>query len=78
MGVLSPAERSRRHRARRGHVEHDGVGGALGVGEEGGLPVLGQLGLEPFEAQRPVEGLADSGFVVDHEDSHAVHSRVWR
>ena len=55
---------------RHGDVQHDGVGGAFGMGTERSRPVLGQLGLIPLEPKGTIERLADSRFVVDHQDSH--------
>ena len=68
--AAEPAAHLEAVQAGHGHVEDDGVGRALGVGDEGGGAVLGQLGLVALEAQGAVERLADRRFVVDHKHPH--------
>ena len=69
-GHLEPVD------ARHGDVEHHGVGPALGQRVERRAPVGGHLDVVALQAQRPVQGRPDGGFVVDDQDAH--RGRLWQ
>ena len=69
-GLAEPPAHLEPVHAGHGHVQHDGVSRALGVGTKRGRPVLGELGLVALEPQGAIERLAHRRFVVDHQHSH--------
>jgi hypothetical protein len=59
---------------RHQQIQHERVRRCERERVERGPAVLGERDLVPVEPERPIDGIAHGGLVVDHEDAHRTAS----